>query len=620
MRIQTTLGAAIAAILLTGAAQAAQPSLDRTVTRDLATTPAAGFGGQRFVVKTTAASAPGRAALTSALGTSVRRAGLATTVRANTTAAARPAATARVLRSMGAPGWHVVQASRVLTGSEQASFVRELSAEPGVLKVEVDRLYQRADVSRSKRALPAAAPNDPNYARLQWNFNNATGGVRAEQGWEISTGEGVVVAVIDTGIVENHADLAANVLPGYDMISDKRVSRRDTDGRVAGGWDVGDWVEANYCTALGGQPNAPSDSSWHGSHVAGTIAQQTNNGVGLAGLAHGAKVVPVRVLGSCGGFGSDIADGMLWAAGAPVEGLPLNPNPAEVLNMSLGSGGPQACPALYQDAINQVNNLGAIIVVAAGNSNADAGTYTMGACSGVIAVGATRVTGGKASYSSWGTRVDLSAPGGGGSVDGDPNGYIFQAINNGTTRPTAEYSLGGYTGTSMASPHVAAAVAMVQSVVDTPLAWGEMRDLLRRTARPFPASIPGSTPMGTGILDVATLLNRATQPPCTENCAPPTLQLSNKVELRGLSNGAEDAVYSFQAEAGKVLSFMTYSGTGNVSMYVAAGRVPTATDRDGFSTRANSNTETVRFTAPVAGTYYVRLTGTYAGMTLVARQ
>jgi len=134
------------------------------------------------------------------------------------------------------------------------------------------------------------------------------------------------------------------------------------------------------------------------------------------------------------------------------------------------------------------------------------------------------------------------------------------------------------------------------------------------------AAIPGSTPMGTGILDVATLLNRATQPPCTENCAPPTVELSNKVELRGLSNGAEDAVFSFRAEAGKTLSFMTYNGTGNVSMYVAAGRVPTPTDRDGFSTRANSNTETVRFTAPVAGTYYVRLTGTYAGMTLVARQ
>lgn len=620
MRIQTTLGAAIAAILLTGAVQAAEPRLNRTVTRDLTTTPAAGAGGQRFVVKTNAAQANGRTALTGALGTSVRRAGLTSAVSATKTSTARPAATARVLRRMGAPGWYVVQTSRALTESERAGFIRELSLEPGVLKVEADRLYQRADVARSTRAVPAVAPNDPAYSALQWNFNNSTGGVRAEQGWNLSTGEGVVVAVVDTGIVQNNADLAANVLPGYDMISDKRISRRDTDDRVAGGWDVGDWVEANYCTALGSGSHPAQDSSWHGSHVSGTIAQQTNNGLGLAGLAHNAKVVPVRVLGSCGGYGSDIADGMLWAAGAPVEGLPVNPNPAEVINMSLGSSEADSCPSLYQDAINTINNLGTIIVVAAGNSNANAATYTMGSCSGVIAVGATRVTGGKASYSSWGARVDLSAPGGGGQVDGDPNGFIFQVINAGTTRPTSEYAIGGYTGTSMASPHVAAAVAMVQSVIDTPLNWSQMRTLLRNTARPFPVSIPASTPMGAGILDLATLLTTATQPPCTQNCAPPTVVLQNKVEVRELSSGAEDALFSFQAEAGKVLTFMTYGGTGNLSLYVAAGRVPTTTDRDGFSTRASSNTETVRFTAPVAGTYYVRLTGAYAGTTLVARQ
>jgi len=180
--------------------------------------------------------------------------------------------------------------------------------------------------------------------------------------------------------------------------------------------------------------------------------------------------------------------------------------------------------------------------------------------------------------------------------------------------------LGGYTGTSMASPHVAAAVAMVQSVVDTPLNWSEMRDLLRRTARPFPVAIPTSTPIGTGILDAAQLLHRATQPPCTTDCAPLEVPLANKVELRGLSSGAEDGLYTFDAQAGAVLTFMTFGGSGDVSMHVARGRIPTATDRDAFSTRAKSNTETVRIAAPVAGKYYVRLTGTYAGLTLVARQ
>ncbi|MCD9098186.1 S8 family serine peptidase [Luteimonas fraxinea] len=618
MRIHSTLSAAIAAVLIAGGAQAADFSPKRTKVVDRQTASQSVISSsQRFVVRTRAPSTAGRAVLQSALRTSVQRAGLAMPVRANATAAARPAASARVLRSMGTPGWHVVQTSRALTSSERASFIRELSAEPGVVSVEVDHLYQRGNVAR---AVPAAAPNDPNYAQLQWNFTDATGGVRAEAGWAISTGQDIVVAVIDTGVVENHPDLAVNILPGYDMITDRRVSRRDSDDRAPGGWDVGDWVEDGYCVALGGPPNQALDSSWHGSHVSGTVAQETNNGRALAGLAHGSKVVPIRVLGSCGGFGSDIADGMLWAAGLPVDGLPTNPNPAEVLNLSLGSGGPSACPAIYQAAIDQVNSAGSIIVVAAGNSNADAGTYTMGSCTGVIAVGATGITGAKANYSNWGTRVDLSAPGGGGFVDGDPGGYIFQVLNTGTTRPTTQYNLAGFTGTSMASPHVAAAVAMVQSVVLTPLNFTEMRALLRSTARPFPIAIPSNRPMGAGILDVGALLTRATAPPCTGNCVPPTTVLQNKVEVVGLSDGGDDKVFSFEAQAGRTLSLMTYGGTGNVSMHVARGRIPTATDRDAFSTRPASNSETVRFTAPVAGTYNIRLTGTYAGLTIVARQ
>src|SRR5690606_27996429 len=164
-------------------------------------------------------------------------------------------------------------------------------------------------------------------------------------------------------------------------------------------------------------------------------------------------------------FTSDIADGMIWAAGGTVDGMPVNENPAEVLNMSLGSVNPSACPAIYQDAIDQVNALGSIIVVAAGNDNAVANTYTMASCDGVIGVGATRVTGGKASYSNYGAGVDLSAPGGGGSVDGVPNGYIWQVINGGDEGPEPDnWLLGGKGGTSMSSPHVAAAAAMVQSV------------------------------------------------------------------------------------------------------------------------------------------------------------
>ena len=164
MRIRTTLGTAIAAVLLAGGAHAAEPRIDRTVTRDLANeTQTAGSGGQRFVVKTNGVSAQGRVQLTSALATSLRRAGLSTAVAATATQPARPAATARVLRSMGAPGWHVVQASRQMTESERVSFIRELAAEPGVQRVEVDHLYQRADFQRAAAVQPAFVPNDPIY-------------------------------------------------------------------------------------------------------------------------------------------------------------------------------------------------------------------------------------------------------------------------------------------------------------------------------------------------------------------------------------------------------------------------------------------------------------------------
>ncbi len=622
MSIQTTtLAAAIAATLCLGASHAAAADTGRTLVRDsvAAVVPAPATSHQRFIVRTTAPSAQGRAVLGRALPTSAARAGLATPVRATATSPARAAVSAQVLRSTGMPGWHVVRTSRPLTASEATSFVRELAQEAGVVAADIDHLYRRADVGRAPIMLPAALPNDPDTQRLQWNFYDNVGGVRAEQGWAMSTGAGVVVAVLDTGIVQGQQDLAGNVVPGYDMITDRRISRRAADGRVAGGWDLGDWIEQNYCTTLGAPPHPPSGSSWHGTHVAGTIAQETNNGVRVAGLAHGAKVMPVRVLGSCGGFSSDIADGMLWAAGLPVEGLPVNTNPAEVLNMSLGSGGPSSCPSFYQQAIDRVNAAGSVIVVAAGNDNADAGTYTMSSCNGVISVGASRITGGKAFYSSWGAKVDLSAPGGGGNADGNPNGYIWQVIDNGTEGPTGVPVTGGFIGTSMASPHVAAAAAMVQAIVDAPLNHVQMRDLLRRTARPFPVAVPAATPMGAGILDVDALLRAATEPPCVENCGPPVIVLANRVEARNQASGFEDAIYSFTAEPGKVLSLMTYGGTGNVSMHVAYDRIPTPTNRDAFSTRAG-NTETVRILAPRAGTYYVRLSGTYAGLTVVARQ
>ncbi|WP_369977578.1 S8 family serine peptidase [Xanthomonas bundabergensis] len=626
---KSKLSAALAVVLAASAAQAASPVIGKGGLTEPAAQSAQPLQvGQRFIVKTRDAGTTARRLLDGSLSTAVTRTGLQRAKAAIAGAPAQAAVSAKVLREMAVPGWHVVQTSRRLDASESAAFVKELQADPAVLSVQVDRLYQRLDeqrvsVSKAALATAAAAPNDPAYAQLQWNFHDPVGGVNAEQAWTRSTGQGVVVAVVDTGVVKDNPDLAANVLPGYDMITDHRVSRRDSDGRAPGGYDLGDWVEADYCAALGAPGNSANASSWHGSHVSGTIAQVTNNAVGTAGLAYDAKILPVRVLGSCGGFGSDIADGMLWAAGLPVDGLPANPNPAEVINMSLGSSGPDSCPALYQDAIDRINAKGAIIVVAAGNANADAGTYTMSSCNGVISVGAARINGGRASYSNYGTRVDIAAPGGGGSIDGNPNGYIFQVLNAGTQSPTSEWQIGGMAGTSMASPHVAAAVAMVQSVATTPFTWSGMRDLLRASARPFPVAIPTTTPIGAGILDIDMLLQLATTPPCApsdSSCVPPTKTLTNKVEQRGLGSQGGDALYSFQAEAGKAVSFMTFGGTGSVALYAAAGKVPTSSSYDARSVRAGSTTQTIRVTPSSAGTYYLRLSGSYSGLTLVVRQ
>lgn len=593
--------------------------LDRSNAPEIATT------GDRYAVKyrTTTKSASARSAETAALQSALGRAGLDRPLNATANAAARAGVTAQIKREMASPGWRVVTTSRPLSAAESASFLRELQADPNVLSAEADLIFRHMST-----VAPAAAPNDPNYAQYQWNFNNAAGGVRAEEAWEIATGEGVVVAVLDTGIVQNHVDLAANVIPGYDMITDARISRRDTDDQVPGGWDLGDWIEQDYCTGWATALPHPADiSSWHGSHVAGTIAQETNNGTGLAGIAHDAQVMPVRVLGSCGGFGTDIADGMLWAAGLDVEGVPANENPAEILNMSLGSGGRTTCSALYQDAIDDVNAAGSIIVVAAGNSNDDAALYTMSACNNVISVGATRITGGRASYSNFGERIDLSAPGGGGAVDGNPNGYVWQVTNGGEEGPEdGNWILRGMIGTSMASPHVAAAAAMVQSVAETPLDWQEMRDLLTSTARAFPVSIPASTPMGTGILDLKALLDKATEEPCdpeVEECGPTATPIQNQVPVRALSGSAgQETLYAIEVPAGVTgpLSISTSGGSGDVSLYVSYEAEPTADAADYRSTRPG-NSEAVRIAAPQAGVYYIKLVGVraFSNVTLQAR-
>jgi serine protease len=374
------------------------------------------------------------------------------------------------LRQM-ASGAHVFKMNRRMSHGDMDALAQSLKAgDPNVEFAEPDRLLQAAYV-----------PNDSLYSQ-QWALSDVTGGIRAPSAWDRATGAGVTVAVIDTGY-RPHADLVANLLPGYDFITDTLVSG-DNSGRDADASDPGDGVSAGYCGA--GTP--ATNSSWHGTHVAGIIAAATNNGVGVAGVARSARILPLRALGKCGGYTSDIADAIVWAVGGTVAGLPVNPNPAKVINMSLGGGG--ACGITTQNAINTARSKGAVVVVAAGNSNADASTSSPANCSGVVVVAATGKTGGKASYSNTGAIVSLAAPG------GDTSAGILSTLNAGTKTPGSD-SYVAYMGTSMATPVVAGVAALMLSVNKT-LTPDQVATMLKSTARAFPSPCPKC---GTGLVD-----------------------------------------------------------------------------------------------------------------------
>lgn len=582
--------------------------------------------GSRIIVKYkqgTAASRD-RGAKLRVVGSAVGRARLATVKAANGRSAALSAVYARKL----GVGADLLKLSQRLPKAQLQRLVDEIRADPSVQYAQVDRMLHATRPAAKLRAgmvQPDFIPDDQYYAQYQWHFSDPEGGVNAPAAWDISRGDGVVVAVLDTGVVLDHPDLQANLLEGYDFITDSFVSRRPTNDRVPGAKDYGDWNPvAGECYA--GSP--VGDSSWHGTHTAGTVAEVTNNAIGMAGLAHNAKVLPVRVLGRCGGYTSDIADAIVWASGGMVAGVPANANPAEVVSMSLGGGG--ACDAATQDAINGAISRGTAVVVAAGNSAEDAGDHTPSNCNNVISVGATRITGGITFYSNWGTTVDIAAPGGGGSVDGNPGGYVWSTGHDGLTTPeSGAPTYMGMGGTSMSTPHVAATIALVQSALAAaardPLSPADMEALLKDTARPFPVSIPSGTPIGAGIVDAKTALDQALEVPCdpaTEICGPVATPLTNKVPVRNLGGAAgSEALYSFEAAAGSTLSIMTYGGSGNVSVYVSFDAEPTTEAYDKKSTR-RGNSETVRFRHPQAGTYYIKLVGasSYSGVTLQARQ
>ena len=347
----------------------------------------------------------------------------------------------------------ILELSQAVTQEQAEAYAAQIGAEPGVEYVE-----------RDGWACAARTPNDTFYSGSQGHLKTpADGGAGAANlpsAWDITTGSSnIVVSVIDTGALD-HADLQSRYVggsaaaSGYDFISLNNIAPFmpiDGDGRDSDPTDPGNWADGTYCTA--------QDSNWHGSHVAGTIGATTNNSLHVAGIDWQGKLLTARVLGRCGGFGSDIADGARWSAGLTVTGVPSNTNPARVLNLSLGGTG--SCDAIYQNAIDEGIAQGVVIVVAAGNENTDVANSRPANCNNVITVAALdSSTGARASFSNYGEEVEIAAPG----------VSIMSTVNSGTTTAIAEdgnptNSIGDvsklYNGTSMATPHVSGVVALM---------------------------------------------------------------------------------------------------------------------------------------------------------------
>ncbi|MEP7275441.1 MAG: S8 family serine peptidase [Betaproteobacteria bacterium] len=371
----------------------------------------------------------------------------------------------------------------------------------------------------------AAIPTDPCYASagssscggiFQWDLFEPAGGVNMPPAWDITTGvSNLFVAVVDTGALFNHPDLASRFIGGYDMvISSGVVNSNDGDNRDPDPSDPGDWNTAGQC----GAGSAADSSSWHGTHVAGTIGAVANNGIGVTGINWVSRIVPVRVLGRCGGFASDIADGMAWASGAAVAGVPANPNPARVLNVSIGGRrSSQTCDSVYQAAINTALANNAVIAVSAGNSAESASFSTPANCNGVVTVAATGRTGGRASYSNFGTLVEIAAPGGDFALS-PPNDFgILSTLNSGATVPAA-YIYAEYYGTSMAAPHIAGIASLMLSARPA-LTPSQVLSKLQTTARTFPTGSGGTdcttATCGAGIVNAAAAVLSAAGTPST---------------------------------------------------------------------------------------------------------
>jgi serine protease len=308
--------------------------------------------------------------------------------------------------------------------------IRRLRMDPEVEYAEPNLLRQ-----------PSRVPTDQ-FFNSQWHYEL----INLPEAWDTTVGsDTVIVAVIDTGVLANHPDLSTRLIGGFDFISDP-LRANDGDGIEPNADDPGD------------DPQGAS-SSFHGTHVAGTVGAVTDNASGVAGVTWQTRVMPLRVLGVEGGTTADITQAIRYAAGLPNVSGTVPPERADIINMSLAGPG---FSKTEQDAILAARAQGVIVIAAAGNENTSA-FHSPASLEGVISVSAVDLNSAKAPYSNFGSGIDVAAPGGNTSVDRNGDGYADGVLSTVGT-DEGEFTFRFYQGTSMAAPHVAGVVALMLAV------------------------------------------------------------------------------------------------------------------------------------------------------------
>jgi serine protease len=462
---------------------------------------------------------------------------------------------------------------------------------PAALQEKLDTLLAAKSLARrtdvveaglNYRYYPTAIPNDPNYD-LQWHYPS----INLPQAWDITTGSSnVIVAVIDTGVLLNHPDLQGQLVGGYDFIADNANSGDGEPGIDANPNDPGD----------GGGGSA---SSFHGTHVSGTIAAASNNGTGVAGIAWGVRIMPCRAIGISGGLRYDIEQCVRYVSGLPNDSGTVPPQRADIINLSLG--GPTnttTAPTAYRLA----REAGVIVIAAAGN-DASSALFAPAAYNGVVSVSATNISRRLASYSNFGSTIDVAAPGGdSGDLNGD--GFFDGVLSTGGDDSSGPVSFiyRFAAGTSMASPHMAGVVALMKSaypgltpaILDSMLANGELTDDLGSPGR--------DNNFGYGLINAQKAVTAAANAGSPAPPPPPVAVLQLSPTSLNLGVALTSAQFTASNAGGGTLDITNISN--NSSGWLSV--VPDAVNANGLG----SYTVTVNRTGLLDGTYNATITVT----------